>query len=137
MSELYNNILSLCRERYITGGKMCMDLGLSKSLMTDLKAGRKKTITLDTAQKIADYFGVSVDRVMGVKKEAPPQTVEEQLNAMSDTELLRLMQALSAELASRHESKKNGQITTEASQKYRVIIVRIATCFSSPHFVSS
>lgn len=71
MCTLYESILSLCAERGIRGGKMCVDLGLSKSLMTDLKAGRKKGITAETAQKIADYFGVSVDRVLGGKEKAP------------------------------------------------------------------
>ena len=64
MWTLYKSILSLCQERGIKGGKMCVDLGLSKSLMTDLKSGRKKGITAETAQKIADYFSVSVDRVL-------------------------------------------------------------------------
>ncbi|WP_418779307.1 helix-turn-helix domain-containing protein [Intestinimonas sp.] len=64
MWTLYESILSLCSERGIRGGKMCVDLGLSKSLMTDLKSGRKKGITAETAQKIAEYFGVSVDRVL-------------------------------------------------------------------------
>jgi transcriptional regulator with XRE-family HTH domain len=66
---------------------MCVDLGLSKSLMTDLKAGRKKTIRADTAQKIADYFGVTVDRVLGAEKEtAAPKDVG--LN-YTDSELLQ------------------------------------------------
>ncbi len=65
MCTLYESIRSLCTERGITGGRMCVDLGLSKSLMTDLKAGRKKGITAETARKIADYFDVSVDRVLG------------------------------------------------------------------------
>lgn len=69
MSTLYENICNLCSEKNIKPGKMCVDLGLSKSLMTDLKAGRKKTIRVDTAQKIADYFGVTVDRVLGAEKE--------------------------------------------------------------------
>lgn len=69
MSTLYENLISLCAERGIKGSKMCVDLGLSKSLMSGLKSGRKKTIQIDTAQKIADYFGVSVDRVLGVEKE--------------------------------------------------------------------
>lgn len=77
MWTLYESILSLCTERGIKGGKMCVDLGLSKSLMTDLKSGRKKGITVDTAQKIADYFGVSVDRVLGTEK-APTQEGERQ-----------------------------------------------------------
>ena len=65
MCTLYESIRSLCEGRGITGGRMCVELGLSKSLMTDLKAGRKKGITAETARKIADYFDVSVDRVLG------------------------------------------------------------------------
>lgn len=73
MWTLYESILSLCKEKGIKGGKMCVDLGLSKSLMTDLKSGRKKGITAETAQKIADYFSVSVDRVLnGPEKEKAP-----------------------------------------------------------------
>lgn len=79
MCSLYESILSLCTERGIKGGKMCADLGLSKSLLTDLKAGRKKGITADTAQKIADYFGVSVDRVLG-KEKAPAPEGERRVN---------------------------------------------------------
>lgn len=87
MSTLYENICNLCSEKNIKPGKMCVDLGLSKSLMTDLKAGRKKTIRVDTAQKIADYFGVTVDRVLGAEKEtAAPK--DDGLN-YTDSELLQ------------------------------------------------
>lgn len=82
MWTLYESILSLCQEHGIKGGKMCVDLGLSKSLMTDLKSGRKKGITAETAQKIADYFSVSVDRVLngpGTKK-APTQEGERKVS---------------------------------------------------------
>lgn len=73
MCTLYESILSLCTEHGIKGGKMCVDLGLSKSLMSDLKSGRKKGITAETAQKIADYFNVSVDRVLtGQETEKAP-----------------------------------------------------------------
>ena len=64
MGTLYENITSLCTEKGIKGGKMCVDLGISKSLMTKLRDNPERQITSDTAQKIADYFGVSVDRVM-------------------------------------------------------------------------
>lgn len=73
MWTLYENIQTLCEERGIKGGKMCVDLGLSKSLMTDLKSGRKKSINSETAKKIAEYFGVSIDRVVGgIDKEKAP-----------------------------------------------------------------
>lgn len=86
MSTLYENIRNLCSEKNIKPGRMCVDLDLSKSLMTDLKAGRKKTIRADTAQKIADYFGVTVDRVLGAEK--APATEGEGIK-YADFELLQ------------------------------------------------
>lgn len=66
--NLYETILSLCEEKGITGSKMCTDIGVSKSLMTDLSAKPDKGINLKTAAKIADYFGVSVDYLLGGEK---------------------------------------------------------------------
>lgn len=85
MWTLYESILSLCQENGIKGGKMCVDLGLSKSLMTDLKSGRKKGITAETAQKIADYFSVSVDRVLNgpETKKAPTLTKKDERDIAS------------------------------------------------------
>lgn len=51
MPTLYDVIKSLCDERGVTGGKMCVDLGLSKSTMTDLKSGRRSGISTETAKK--------------------------------------------------------------------------------------
>lgn len=62
---LYENIINLCDAKGIKPGKMCNDTQISRGLITDLKMGRKSSITVDTAQKIADYFGVSVDCVLG------------------------------------------------------------------------
>ena len=74
MGTIYENIISLCNEANIKGGKMCVDLGISKSFMAKLKDGTKKNINSDTAQKIADYFGVSIDRVLSdEQKEKPGQ----------------------------------------------------------------
>ncbi len=69
MCTLYENIKSICDNKGVTGGKMCSDLGISRSILTGLKNGTKKTISADTAQKFADYLGVSVDRVLGVENE--------------------------------------------------------------------
>ena len=73
MSTIHENIQKLCDEAGIKAGKMCADLGMSRSLMTDLKAGRKKGISAETAQKIADYFGVSMERVMSGNEKAPSE----------------------------------------------------------------
>ena len=73
MGTLYENINALCKTKGVSGSRMCLDLGLSKSTMSDLKNGRIKGVSIPTAQKIAGYFGISVDELYGdeSKKEQP------------------------------------------------------------------
>ena len=77
MGTLYERLNSLCKERGIKGGRMCVDLGISKSLMTDLKSGRKKGVNAETAQKIASYFGVTVGYLLGEEDKKEMPTVED------------------------------------------------------------
>lgn len=72
MATLYDRLALLCTQKGIKGGKMCTDLGISKSLMTDLKMGRKKSVSAETAQKLASYFGVSVGYLLGEETEKSP-----------------------------------------------------------------
>lgn len=76
MCTLYSRIIELCKEQGISGSRMCLDLGMSKSTLSDLKSGRKKGFTADTAQRIASYLNVSVAYLLGEeekeqKKEQP------------------------------------------------------------------
>lgn len=84
MATLYENIKSLCDEHKVSGGKMCLDIGTSKSLMTGLKAGRTKSINAETAKKIADYFGVSVERVLTGEKEQRPADGEALVSSLPE-----------------------------------------------------
>lgn len=72
MDNLYARIQTLCEQNNIRPGRLCDLLGLSRSLMTDLKMGRKKTVSAETAHKIAGFFRVSVEYLMG--QEAPTVT---------------------------------------------------------------
>ena len=65
MGNLYETIQTLCEAKGVRPGRMCAELGLSRGLMTDLKMGRKKSLSAETAQKIATYLGVSVARLLG------------------------------------------------------------------------
>ena len=105
MSMLYKNIVALCEERGIKGGKMCTDTGISKGLLTDLKMGRRSGVSALTAQKIASYFGVSVGYLLGEeeKKEKPinddglsekKKEFIQKIEKMSDAQLERLEQIL-------------------------------------------
>ena len=67
MDNLFARIESLCEKKGIRPGRLCDELGLSRGLMTDLKMGRKKTVSAETAQKIAGHFGVSVGHLLGLE----------------------------------------------------------------------
>jgi transcriptional regulator with XRE-family HTH domain len=83
MCTLYERIIELCRQKGVSGSRMCLDLGLSKSTLSDIKNGRKKGISTATAQKIAAYFNVSLEYLLG--EEALPQDGE--IRKASDAEI--------------------------------------------------
>jgi transcriptional regulator with XRE-family HTH domain len=56
---------------------MCVDLGLSKSTLSDMKSGRKSGVSIPTAQKIAGYFGISVDELYGKEEQKEKPTVKD------------------------------------------------------------
>lgn len=83
MSILYERLFALCQERGITAYRMCKDTGVQPSVMTDLKMGRRQTVKAETAAKIAAYFGVSVDYLLGNEEKEKP-TAEK---AVSDEDI--------------------------------------------------
>ena len=62
---MVERIDELLRERGISGSRMSIDLGMSRSLMTELRKGRARSVTAETASRIADYLGVSTDYLLG------------------------------------------------------------------------
>lgn len=81
MGTLYENIIGLCEEKGIKGGKMCTDIGMSKGILTDLKMGRQAGISAANAQKIAAYFGVSVGYLLGEEEKEEKPAQEDELSA--------------------------------------------------------
>ena len=60
---LYENFKKLCDERGTTPTAVALDMGISTSLTSRWKHGGKPRI--ETLNKIADYFGVSVSYLLG------------------------------------------------------------------------
>ncbi len=79
MGEMYNRIFALCQERGLTVAKMCKDAGISKSAMTELKMGRTQQLSSKALQKVAEYFNVSSDLLLGHEKENPTANGDEAL----------------------------------------------------------
>ena len=69
MSKLYETIVQLCAEKGVNITELCRQSGASRGSLTDLKMGRKASLSAATLSKIATYFGVSVDYLLGKEKE--------------------------------------------------------------------
>lgn len=70
---MINKILKLMEENHVSAKQLTSDLGLSGSAISEWKKGKGKPST-DAVVKIAKYFGVSTDFILGVeggKKETP------------------------------------------------------------------
>lgn len=65
MSELYKRIESLCQNEGMTITTMCKISGASRASLSDLKVGRKQSLSTDTLSKIAKTLGVSVSFLLG------------------------------------------------------------------------
>lgn len=97
MCTLYERITSLCKEKGVSGSRMCLDLGLSKSTLSDMNHGRTKGISTATAQKIAAYFGVSVGYLLGEEPEQKQNPPTEQNLSEGEMMLVELFRKLPEE----------------------------------------
>lgn len=84
MSKLYETIVRLCAEKGVNITELSRQSGASRGSLTDLKMGRKQSLSAETLTKIATYFGVSVDYLLGSAQKEEPQT--EQID-LSDVDL--------------------------------------------------
>ncbi len=94
MGTLYERIQELCKSKGVSGSRMCLDLGLSKSTMSDLKNGRIKGISIPTAQKIAGYFGITVDELYGEEGKKEKPTVQDDGLSKEKQELIESIKKL-------------------------------------------
>jgi len=74
MIFVYDLINELCVEKGINITSLCKECGIPRSIMTDYKKGRIKSLSLENIIKISDYFGVSIDYLCG----APMTVVTEE-----------------------------------------------------------
>lgn len=99
MDVLYDKIAALCNQRGVSITTMCKDSGASRAAISDLKMGRSKTLSSATLTKIAAYFGVSVDYLLGnEEKPAGPAVDGDGLTAKDRRDIARDLEKLMNEL---------------------------------------
>lgn len=121
MYNLYETISSLCEQKGIKPGRMCNDLGISRGTITDLKAGRKQSLSAETLSKIANYFDVSIDFLLGNEQKETPlingdEELTEYLEELKNRPEMRMLFSL-AKGASKEDVEKAVRIVEAALGK--------------------
>lgn len=77
MCDLYRKIELLCQRKNIKFAELARETGLNKTLFSELKNGRTKTLSLEKLIIIADYFDISLDDLVGRKRKTPDAETSE------------------------------------------------------------
>ena len=93
--QIYDNIETMRLVRNISQRQLLSDCGLSKSFMDNLKKGSMPSV--DKIAAVADYFGCSIDLIVGREKnnapiEADKSELAASLKDMSKAEISRLIE---------------------------------------------
>ena len=117
MNELYDRIDQICKARGTNVTVLCKEAGVSRATLSELKAGRTKTLSIETAQKLADSLQVSLNFLLGkfddgapisftvstselrdhISNKKVPTPVSEDGLDEQDRQMLELMKKLSAD----------------------------------------
>lgn len=112
MSTFYDNYIKLCAVHDKSPTAVSKEIGLSNAAASGWKNGKKPSAV--TKQKLADYFGVTVEELTGEseKKEKPTPSEESGLDAafnavldqLTEQELADVLQYAKFKVASRKEN---------------------------------
>lgn len=105
---MYKIIEELCEEHGISPAFLAREVGISKSTFSELKSGRTASLSAKNMEKIASYFGIPVDRLLG----EPPSSEEKKPLVNNDEELTEYLE----ELRTRPEMKMLFQLTSKATK---------------------
>lgn len=94
----YNNLCTLCVSKNISVAKVMHDLGFSSGTSTRWKQGTAQP-SYKTLQKIADYFGVSVNELLSDNAAGTKKETAEIIDSPEEAERRQLIKTV-AELAS-------------------------------------
>lgn len=79
----YDLFLELCTSKGVTPSKACLDMGLSRSLAAKWK-NTKATPSFEVIGKIADYFCVSADYLLGKEHQSKINTFYDKFKQLCD-----------------------------------------------------
>ena len=63
----------LCQRKGVKPGRACSEMGFSRSLAAKWKATGTERPSADVLEKMSIYFKMSIDEILGSKKETPTE----------------------------------------------------------------
>ncbi len=85
---MYEVFEQLLQKRGVTSYKVAKEAGVTQTALSNWKAGRS-TPTTKTLQKIADYFGVTVDYLISGKNDSSEDVRETELSARDERDIAK------------------------------------------------
>lgn len=86
MAVLYRRIEDMCKRNGISVTDLCRATNISRASLSDLKMGRKRSLATDTLFKLAGYFKVSIDYLLGNTDDLTPADEKKEAPAALSTE---------------------------------------------------
>lgn len=114
----YDLFKKLCDDRNISVSKACIEIGLSRSIAAKWK-NAKTNPSADVLPKIAKYFGVSVDYLLGAEEKMPALTSKDERDISK-----KLEEALSQLESSQEGLMFQGEPLDDATKELIAISLR-------------
>lgn len=92
MCDLYTKIELLCQRKNIKIADLARETEINKTLFSDLKRQKSKSLSLEKLIIIADYFDISLDDLVGRKRKTPDDKSSEVID-----KIMKLLSAMTPE----------------------------------------
>lgn len=109
---LYENIERLAYEQGLTVSGLCTKAGLQKSVLFDLKTGRKNTLRPATIKKLCDVLGCEMEEITNGTSEDKPMPERPRRKKPDITYV-----ALTEQILERAEVRRLVRIASKATDK--------------------
>ena len=94
---MYEVFEQLLQKHGVTSYKVAKEAGVTQTALSNWKAGRS-TPTTKTLQKIADYFGVTVDYLISGKNDSSEDVRETELPARDERDIAKDLDRIMSEI---------------------------------------
>lgn len=117
MSNMYKILKHLCDLKGITVTEMCRVAGVPRSSVGNLATGSTQQLSAKNVQKLANFFNISTDYLLGNEQEKPAAKSSDGLSKKENRDIAKKVENLMQELTSSGDLMFDGDPMTEEAQE--------------------